>query len=343
VDGNGEVTMAKSYQPYGTEISSVGNGLSSYGFTGEMTDPTGLIYLRARYYSGDTGRFISYDTWGGNYNRPLSLNRWNYTNGNPVNYTDPSGHCSPTGDDWCINHDPRDLTDWMVREMLADAQDPRVEKIRQLYKTGLARLGLAAELISDGLDCNNSIAIIRGEANGLFGGVENAAGLLEFRALVKDHAPFDPKHKIKEYLGQGITLGNQNNIEYSVTGNIVYGFIGASIGYPDILLYYGAGYAEINDPAHDRKKAAKLGVDYLPYTGDQAPPYYGDTHGDYNAIAFGIHLYKTYGVGLTLASFRTEFPLYSSGLDRHQAASWPVPPFIADQWPYPVGYFDPTR
>ncbi len=56
-----------------------------------MTDPTGLTYLRARYYASDTGRFISRDTWGGNYNRPLSLNRWNYTNSNPINYRDPFG------------------------------------------------------------------------------------------------------------------------------------------------------------------------------------------------------------------------------------------------------------
>jgi RHS repeat-associated protein len=91
VDGAGKVTLAKSYQPYGAEISSGGSGYSNFGFTGEMTDPTGLTYLRARYYASDTGRFISRDTWGGNYNRPLSLNRWNYTDGNPVNLTDPNG------------------------------------------------------------------------------------------------------------------------------------------------------------------------------------------------------------------------------------------------------------
>ena len=38
------------------------------------------------------GRFLTRDTWAGNYNRPSSLNRWNYTEGNPVNYTDPSGN-----------------------------------------------------------------------------------------------------------------------------------------------------------------------------------------------------------------------------------------------------------
>ena len=42
-------------------------------------------------YSSLTGRFLTKDTWQGDYTRPLSLNRWNYTESNPVNYTDPSG------------------------------------------------------------------------------------------------------------------------------------------------------------------------------------------------------------------------------------------------------------
>lgn len=40
-----------------------------------------------------TGRFLTRDTWSGNANRPLSLNRWGYVEGNPINLTDPSGKC----------------------------------------------------------------------------------------------------------------------------------------------------------------------------------------------------------------------------------------------------------
>lgn len=35
---------------------------------------------------------MSRDTWGGDANRPMSMNRWMYVEGNPVKYTDPSGH-----------------------------------------------------------------------------------------------------------------------------------------------------------------------------------------------------------------------------------------------------------
>ena len=60
VDTSGEVILMKSYQPYGEPLTSAGVGQSVYGFTGEATDAyTGLVYLRARWYSTRDGRFSS--------------------------------------------------------------------------------------------------------------------------------------------------------------------------------------------------------------------------------------------------------------------------------------------
>ena len=87
----GAVTLTQSYAPYGETVSSVGSGMSMYQFTGDQRDENGLSYLRARYYAPQNGRFLSRDIWAGAYERPLSLNRWNYTEGNPVNFTDSSG------------------------------------------------------------------------------------------------------------------------------------------------------------------------------------------------------------------------------------------------------------
>jgi RHS repeat-associated protein len=56
-------------------------------------DSTQLIFLRARWYNPMDGRFHSRDTWEGNNNLPQSLNRWGYTQSNPINHTDPSGLC----------------------------------------------------------------------------------------------------------------------------------------------------------------------------------------------------------------------------------------------------------
>jgi len=86
-NNTGEVTLTQNYSPYGEVLNSSGSASTLYAFTGEMEDPSGLLYLRARYYAPADGRFISKDTWAGDYNRPLSLNKWNYTEGDPINYS----------------------------------------------------------------------------------------------------------------------------------------------------------------------------------------------------------------------------------------------------------------
>ena len=93
-NASASVTLAKSYEPYGNALSSAGSGSSVFAFTGEQYDTsTNLLYLRARYYSGAQGRFLTADTWPGDHLRPASLNGWSYAEANPVNLTDPSGHC----------------------------------------------------------------------------------------------------------------------------------------------------------------------------------------------------------------------------------------------------------
>ena len=94
-DESGAVTLAQSYTPYGEAYSSEGSEASSYGFTGEWRDSTGMIYLRARYYAPWDGRFTIRDAWGGDYEQPLTLNKWIYVGGNPIMLTDPSGECPP--------------------------------------------------------------------------------------------------------------------------------------------------------------------------------------------------------------------------------------------------------
>ena len=92
-DSSGAVTLAQNYAPYGT-VSFTSGSASSYGFTGEY-ESQGLVYLRARMYAPATGRFLTRDTWEGNTNNPMSFNKWPYTEGNPINYTDPSGYITP--------------------------------------------------------------------------------------------------------------------------------------------------------------------------------------------------------------------------------------------------------
>jgi RHS repeat-associated protein len=88
----GMVSYAASYEPYGEALTQGGQGSSAYGFAGEWTDGNNLLYLRSRYYSHKTATFITKDSWPSVFTRPQSLNGWSYTEGNPINRTDPSGH-----------------------------------------------------------------------------------------------------------------------------------------------------------------------------------------------------------------------------------------------------------
>ena len=64
-----------------------------YTFNAEYTDAsTGNQYLRARYYSPETGNFFTEDSYLGSLLEPLERNLYTYAENDPVNYSDPSGH-----------------------------------------------------------------------------------------------------------------------------------------------------------------------------------------------------------------------------------------------------------
>lgn len=64
-----------------------------YLFAGEAYDAAlGLYYNRARYLNTMTGRFWSMDTYEGNNQDPLSLHKYLYADGDPVDGTDASGN-----------------------------------------------------------------------------------------------------------------------------------------------------------------------------------------------------------------------------------------------------------
>jgi YD repeat-containing protein len=62
-DENGDLILARGYEPYGEVLEAGGEASSSYGFTGEWTDSyIKLLYLRSRWYSPQIGRFTTRDT-----------------------------------------------------------------------------------------------------------------------------------------------------------------------------------------------------------------------------------------------------------------------------------------
>ena len=81
----GEI-FTSEYDPYGEILASSGTNPGPFAFTGEWTDQNGLVHLRARYYDPVLGAFFNQDFLE-------TDNRYSYVDGNPIDYTDPSGLC----------------------------------------------------------------------------------------------------------------------------------------------------------------------------------------------------------------------------------------------------------
>src|SRR6266508_4455151 len=97
---DGSVFQTYRTDEFGVPITtdSLGASLQPFQFTGEQRDlETGFVYLRARYYAPDIGRFMTRDRWPGIRNVPLTLNRDSYVGNNPVRFVDASGYLFADG------------------------------------------------------------------------------------------------------------------------------------------------------------------------------------------------------------------------------------------------------
>ena len=65
------------------------------GYTGHLNDTAAdLVYMKARYYDPQIGRFYSNDPVGFSVGNPMMFNRYGYANDNPYRYIDPDGRLS---------------------------------------------------------------------------------------------------------------------------------------------------------------------------------------------------------------------------------------------------------
>lgn len=192
-------------------------------------------------------------------------------------------------------------------------------------------------------------------------------GLDAFKNLVQDRAKWDFKHKILEEMGRSIVLlGDNADIsswwyEYSVPGNINYGFVGRAAGIPGWLLHAGAGFAEVTDPAHLQRSIFGYQVKIDPPFCPEGPagetcrkytcPYVNwlwigsgfDEPRDYNAVETGIQLYDAYGVNITFSELIDGLTARGQMLDHSGAQpawNWQNP---RGGWPYAVGRFNGPR
>lgn len=94
VDNNNNAKISYNYSDFG-ETEEVGDKTfyNEICYTGGIYDEsTSLYYLNARYYNPEDARFITQDTYRGEFNEPSTLYLYAYCANNPINYVDPTGH-----------------------------------------------------------------------------------------------------------------------------------------------------------------------------------------------------------------------------------------------------------
>jgi len=67
--------------------------IAPFGFTGEVQDVVGMVYLRARWYDAGSGRFGVHDPFAGWPEMPYSQHYYQYAYAAPTVHTEPSGEC----------------------------------------------------------------------------------------------------------------------------------------------------------------------------------------------------------------------------------------------------------
>ena len=96
----GQIVMGQVYRfdAFGIAVGfSPVNAYTAHLYCGEQMDSTGMVYLRARYYSPGTGTFTTLDPFAGNMRDPQSLHKYLYCVNDTINRIDPSGRASLIG------------------------------------------------------------------------------------------------------------------------------------------------------------------------------------------------------------------------------------------------------
>ncbi|MCX7513169.1 RHS repeat domain-containing protein [Frateuria hangzhouensis] len=88
-DNHGNPIARFDHRPYGQQSGPVNAGP---GYTGHVEDPdTGLVYMQARYYDSEVGRFLSVDPLATPIGSEYFGSRYLYANAGPIQYIDPYG------------------------------------------------------------------------------------------------------------------------------------------------------------------------------------------------------------------------------------------------------------
>jgi Rhs family protein len=89
-DSAGNLISTADYRPYGSQ--ALGTPEQGPGYAGHVNDvDSELVYMQARYYDPEVGRFISVDPKAVTIGNAASLSRFSYAANNPLTNIDPDG------------------------------------------------------------------------------------------------------------------------------------------------------------------------------------------------------------------------------------------------------------
>ncbi len=129
-DAAGNVTQQSDYSPYGRQV--MGTPASGPAFTGHANDPeTGFVYMQARYYDPDIGRFLSVDVVKANPGDVFSTNMYLYVHASPAMLTDPDGKQARRGKDMeiCDGPVPCDQMTFSSSGLIAGPYDKIADRV----------------------------------------------------------------------------------------------------------------------------------------------------------------------------------------------------------------------
>lgn len=225
----GELLWREEYQPLGERIVKDTASVSRKAwYTGHVEDKeTGLVYMGARFYDPQIGRFLSPDPVGFSDANPMQFNRYAYANNNPYRYVDPDGNIAVQAAKFildfslnvAINYASTGEADVMGAAMDSvkgifnpAASILKIQKIKKIYD----KAGGVTKGVSTGAENANAGAALNRKLSALEGAQQNAARVREL-----------PDGRIRYYEAEraarnpGPTRGSSYVTEYNpANGNV---------------------------------------------------------------------------------------------------------------------------
>ena len=139
-DALGNEATGFLYLPYGEIDQAHSNGgySTTFDFTSQERDPeSDLMYYRSRFYDPSIGRFLTPDSTIPNWRDPQAFNRYAYVDGNPIRYTDPTGHKSCGWNLDCQIHSALDKAAHAVGAAVQAASNASANHLAQSWQTDI--------------------------------------------------------------------------------------------------------------------------------------------------------------------------------------------------------------